>query len=204
MKNKKGKLFIVSGPSGSGKGTVLKKLLEIDDNIKLSVSATTRPPREHEQDKKDYFFITKEQFEDHIRSGGMLEWAEYANNYYGTPRVVVENWLKEGKDVILEIEVAGALQVKEAVPGAVMIFIMPPSMKELVSRLNTRGTEPQEVIEKRIKIAKQEFRQISKYDYVVVNEVVEDTANNIYNIINAESYKYINMLSIIEEVISNA
>ena len=180
----KGSLFIRSGPSGTGKGTVCKELVK-RDNIYLSVSATTRDKRVGEEEGVTYFYITKEEFSDMIEKDMMLEYAKYSGNYYGTPKLQVEKMLDEGKNVILEIEAQGALKVKEKMPEAVMIFIVPPSIEELKRRLFERGRESEEEIEKRINTAKWEFSQCPKYNYVIVNDNLETCVNNTLEIIKA-------------------
>ena len=180
----KGSLFIISGPSGTGKGTVCKELVK-RDNIYLSVSATTRDKRVGEEEGVTYFYITKEEFSDMIEKDMMLEYAKYSGNYYGTPKLQVEKMLDEGKNVILEIEAQGALKVKEKMPEAVMIFIVPPSIEELKRRLFERGRESEEEIEKRINTAKWEFSQCPKYNYVIVNDNLETCVNNTLEIIKA-------------------
>jgi len=166
---KKGLLFVISGPSGTGKGTVMKHLLETGKYF-YSVSATTRAPRPEDKEGVTYYFVTRDQFEEKISSGEMLEYAEYSGNYYGTPRSAVENALAEGKNVILEIETKGALQVREKMPEAVLIFILPPDIKTLRARLEGRGTESAEVIDLRMAQVKREIALVGKYDYAVVNE----------------------------------
>lgn len=180
----KGSLFIISGPSGTGKGTVCKELVK-HDNIYLSISATTRDKRVGEIDGETYFYISKEEFLNMIENDMMLEYAKYSGNYYGTPKLAVQNMLKEGKNVILEIEAQGALKVKEKMPEAVMIFIVPPSIKELRDRLSKRGREDAEEIEKRINTAKWEFSQCPKYNYVLVNDNLETCVKNTLDIIKA-------------------
>jgi guanylate kinase len=180
----KGSLFIISGPSGTGKGTVCNELIKYD-NIFLSVSATTRDMRLGEKEGVTYFYTTKEQFEDMIKKDMMLEYAVYGGNYYGTPKEAVENMLKDGKNVILEIEAQGALKVKEKMPEAIMIFIVPPSIKELRGRLKKRGREGGAEIEKRIETAKWEFSQCPKYNYVLVNDNLENCVKSTLDIIKA-------------------
>lgn len=179
----RGLLIVVSGPSGVGKGTVLGKLMEENENIFYSVSATTRKPREGEIDGINYFFITKEQFEKYIVEDKMLEYAQYCDNYYGTPLAAVEQMRQEGKDVLLEIEAQGALQVMKKCPDAVSIFVAPPSMDELRRRLTERNTESAEVIESRMWKAEEEMALAHHYQYNVVNDTVENAKDKISKII---------------------
>lgn len=181
----KGLLIVVSGPSGAGKGTVMNKLIAGGDYA-LSVSATTRSPREGEQDGINYFFKTREEFEKMIADNEFLEYAVFCGNYYGTPLPYVNQKLDEGKNVILEIEVKGAFQVKEKCPEAVLIFLAPPSMKELEERLVGRGTESPEVIAERLARAMEELDLIDDYDYVVINDDVDEAVADIRSIVKAE------------------
>lgn len=180
----KGKLLVISGFSGVGKGTVVNYLKEHDDNYKISVSVTTRNPRENEIDGMHYHFITNEQFEKMIEENKLLEYAGYVDHYYGTPKEFVERSLDQGNDVILEIETKGALQVKENKPDAILIFILPPSAEELKNRLVGRQTETEEVICERLKKAAEETDNIDKYDYYVLNDEVDKCARHIKNIKN--------------------
>lgn len=170
---KRGKLYVISGPSGVGKGTLVSKLLDMRDDVVLSISATTRSPRPGEVDGKNYFFLTKEKFKDLIDADGFIEWAEYASNFYGTPLDFVEEQLAAGKNVILEIEVQGAFQVKEKLPDATLIFIEPPSMDELERRIIGRGTESEDVIESRMRTARVEMERKMEYDIAVMNDDVD-------------------------------
>ena len=179
----KGNLFIVSGPSGTGKGTICKELLRYDD-IFLSVSVTTRDRRNDEVDGVTYFYDTVEGFKKRIDNGLMLEWAQYGDNYYGTPRDVVEAKLNAGINVILEIEVQGALKVKAQMPEAIMIFVVPPSMEELYSRLLIRGREGKSEIAKRLAIASQELLKAPVYNYIVINDKLEDSVQEVRRIID--------------------
>ncbi|ASS91610.1 MAG: guanylate kinase [Bacillaceae bacterium] len=184
---KKGLLIVLSGPSGVGKGTVRKALFaQKDVNFQYSISVTTRTPREGEKDGVDYFFKTREQFEQMIKENKLLEWAEYVGNYYGTPVEYVEKTLAEGKDVFLEIEVQGALQVKKAFPDGLFIFLLPPSLEELKNRIVTRGTESADLINNRMKKAKEEIDMMDYYDYVVVNDEVNLACEKIKAIVTAE------------------
>lgn len=200
----RGQLIVFSAPSGCGKDTVLKHLLKKNDNIYLSVSATTRSPRINEEDGKDYFFIAKEAFEASIKEDRMLEWAEYCQEYYGTPKEIVDYYRSQGKDVVLEIEVKGALMIKHKVPDAVFIFLMPPSVEELRNRLVNRGTEPADKIEKRLAKGLEEMEQVSEYTYVVFNNDAKNAADEIDAIITSEKCKYIYNIDTIEKVMKNA
>ena len=184
--NKKGLLLVVSGPSGVGKGTICKEYLKTYDDCTLSVSATTRAPREGEKDGESYFFLTHEQFRKKIDEGGFLEHAVFCENYYGTPKDAVINMLESGKNVILEIEVQGALQVRSHYPEAVFVFVIPPSTDELEKRLRGRGTESDEVILQRLERARAEFKFVEKYNYVLENDTVENAVERLHSIITAE------------------
>lgn len=183
--NHKGILMVLSGFSGSGKGTLVKKLLETYDNYALSVSMTTRQPREGERDGIEYFFSTKEAFEQIIKEGGLIEYACYCGNYYGTPKAYVEEQLEKGKDVILEIEIQGALQIKEQFPEALLLFVTPPTIGELEKRLRGRGTETEEVIRKRLLRAGEEADGMDAYDYLVINDDLERCVGEIHSIVNS-------------------
>lgn len=185
--SKEGLLLVVSGPAGTGKGTLDSALLSRHSDMKLSVSATTRQPRNGEIDGVHYFFISEKQFKEMIDNDEFLEYMHvFGMNYYGTPRKFVEEQLHRGIDIILEIDVQGAMKVKKAYPDAVLIFIAPPSMGELKSRLIKRGTETEEQIEKRFATAFEEIKYISEYDYVVVNDIVEVAINRLEAIVAAE------------------
>jgi guanylate kinase len=185
---KLGVLSVISGFSGVGKGTIVKKLVAEEDYA-LSISATSRAPREGEVHGREYFFLTRDEFHSMIESDGLIEWAEYVNNFYGTPREYVEERLAEGKDVILEIEPQGALKIKEKYPEAVLIFIVPPNAKELENRLIGRGTEEADTIKKRLKRAAEETEYIDNYEYIVVNDNLDDAVRDIHHIIQAASHK---------------
>ncbi len=188
--NNRGLLVVISGPSGVGKGTVRKALFEMPNhNLVYSVSMTTRKQRPGEVDGKDYYFVSKEEFEDKIKNGKLLEHAEFVGNYYGTPLDKVNERLNDGQEVVLEIEVEGAQQVKEKMPDCVMIFIAPPSKEALYNRLKKRGTESEEIIQQRIQKANREFKKAYLYDYIVVNDEVKNAADRIIAIIRAEHAK---------------
>ena len=197
---KKGLLIIISGFSGTGKGTAIKKLLELYPNdYCLSFSATTRNPREGEVHGREYFFKTKEDFEEMIMKQELIEYTQYVDNYYGTPKEYVEDQMDAGHNIILEIEIDGALNVKKLYPDALLIFLLPPSIKELEKRLRERGTESEDVIADRIKRASEESKVIREYDYVVVNDTIDDCVSTIHNIVEIEGLKVYRQ----EEVIHN-
>jgi guanylate kinase len=200
--SERGLLIVLSGPSGVGKGTVRKAIFESDANdFQYSVSMTTRNKREGEIEGVDYYFRTREEFEALIEAGEMLEYAEYVGNYYGTPLSYVQKTLDKGKDVFLEIEVQGAKQVKEKVPDGVFIFLTPPDLAELRSRITGRGTDSAEVIDERMRVAREEIEMMALYDYAVVNDEVPKAVQRIREIISSEHFrvdrvigKYIKML----------
>ncbi|MDV2582588.1 guanylate kinase [Alkalibacillus haloalkaliphilus] len=189
MKDEKGILFILSGPSGVGKGTVRKALFERDPDLAYSISVTTRQAREGEQNGVDYFFKTKDEVKKMIEQGEFIEYAEYVGNYYGTPKAYVEQTLEEGRDVFLEIEVQGALQVKENFPEGVFIFLFPPSLEELKNRIINRGTETEDLVRNRLLEAKKEIEMMDAYDYVVVNDDVHNAVDRIESIVVSEHCK---------------
>ena len=184
--NKEGILIVVSGFSGAGKGTIMKALLERYDNYALSISATTRNPRPGEEEGKAYFFKTTEEFEKMIAKDDLIEYAMYVGNYYGTPKAYVEEQLRAGKDVILEIEIQGALKVKEKFPNTLLLFVTPPSAEELRKRLEGRGTETQEVIDGRMKRAIEEAEYMDQYDYLVVNDELDVCVEEMHHLIQGE------------------
>jgi len=184
--NLKGLLIVLSGPSGVGKGTVCQALRSRMPELVYSVSATTRAPRVGERDGVNYFFKTKEEFEAMIARDELLEWAEYVGNYYGTPRKFVEETLAGGRDIILEIDVQGALQVKRRFPEGIFIFLLPPTLDELRNRIEHRGTESAETIRSRLEAAVEELKLIEHYDYAVVNDRIEAAAGRIEAILTAE------------------
>ena len=197
---KQGLLIVLSGPSGCGKNSVIKQLLTIRPNCWISISCTSRQPRPGEENGKDYYFLSKEEFEKDITKEQFLEYAEYAGNYYGTPKKYIQQHLDQGEDVILEIEIQGALKIKEQLPETIFIFIMPPSMQELKRRLQNRKTEDAAKIDKRFKRAYEEINEISKYNYVVVNDVIETAAAKVNAILEAERCR----VDRIEEVYLNS
>lgn len=184
--NKEGILIVVSGFSGAGKGTIMKALLERYDNYALSISATTRNPRPGEEEGKAYFFKTTEEFEKMIAKDDLIEYAMYVGNYYGTPKAYVEEQLRAGKDVILEIEIQGALKVKEKFPNTLLLFVTPPSAEELRKRLEGRGTETQKVIDGRMKRAIEEAEYMDQYDYLVVNDELDVCVEEMHHLIQGE------------------
>ena len=202
MKANKGQLFIICGPSGCGKGTVIKELLTREPDIFLSVSATTRQPREGEVDGVHYHFLKTEQFESLIGEEGFLEHACFCGNYYGTPRKPVDDHMENGHPVVLEIEVDGAGQVRKLRPDAVTIYILPPSLSELRARLVGRGTEAPEVVEKRLARAVEESPFANTCDYVVTNHVVEETADALRSIIRSQSFLNKHMTATVDALLS--
>ena len=199
----KGRLIVFSAPSGCGKGTMLEEILK-DKRFAVSVSATTRKPREGEIDGVNYHFLTREDFEQRIADGKFIEHAEYCQNLYGTLSSEVDGRLEQGLNVILEIEPQGAMKVREKRPDAIFIFILPPSIGELRRRLKKRGTETDEVIEERVSKAAWEISQAEKYDYVIVNDALEDAVSDFFTVIRGEQLKKEFSGDIIEEVLKNA
>ena len=187
--NQQGILVVVSGFSGAGKGTLMKELLKRYDNYALSVSATTRQPREGEKDGEDYFFVNREYFQQMIEEGRLVEYAQYVNHYYGTPRDYVEKKMAEGKDVILEIEIQGALKVKKRFPDALLIFVTPPSAGELRRRLVGRGTETIEVINARLRRAAEEASGMEAYDYLLINAEIDACVEQMHQLITLQHSK---------------
>lgn len=186
---RKGLLIVLSGPSGAGKGTICKEYLKSRENVWLSVSATTRSPRDGEVHGKNYFFISKEEFESGIQKGDFFEYAQVYGNYYGTPKQKIVEKLDQGIDVILEIDIQGAMNVKKVYPEGVFVFILPPSMEELKRRIIGRGSETEESLATRFKSAYKELNFVSEYDYAVINDVVELAAERIEHIIEGERYR---------------
>lgn len=196
----KGSLIVVSGFSGAGKGTIMKKLVSETDDFALSISMTTRAPREGEQHGKEYYFVTKEVFEETIANDGLVEYACYCGNYYGTPKSYVDEMLSAGKNVLLEIEMQGAMKIKEKFPEAVLLFVMPPSAKVLYDRLVGRGTETKEVIDKRMARAVEESQGIEQYDYIVVNDDLDTCVEEVKTIVAASAHAAVRNRNFIELV----
>lgn len=203
MQSNSGMLVLFSGPSGVGKDTVLDIILDKDERLQRSISLTTREKRSGEIDGEDYYFITKDEFSNMVESGQVLEYAQYGENIYGTPKAPVDKWLKEGKTVILKIEVKGAQKIRELYPDALSIFLLPPSMQVLEDRIRTRGTESEQDIQKRLEIAKNEILRSADYDFVVVNDDIDEASNNVLDIIKALNFTYKRMNQKISEVIKN-
>jgi len=197
----KGLLLVVSGPSGAGKGTICGLLRKALPDLAYSVSVTTRAPREGEVDGKDYFFKTVSQVKDMIFRGELLEYAQVYGNYYGTPKPYVMGLLNEGRDVLLEIDVQGALQIKKVFPDGVFVFVVPPTLTELRARIYNRGKDTEEVIEKRLKEATHELRYASKYDYIIVNDIAEKAAGRVLTLLEAERYRAGRTYFIIDEIL---
>ncbi len=196
----KGKLIVVSGFSGAGKGTVMKAIMEQHDTYALSVSVTTRKPRPGEKDGEAYFFITDDKFRQMINNNELIEYAGYVGHYYGTPRRFVEDNLAEGKDVFLEIEIQGAMKVKKQYPDAVLMFITPPDAQELRRRLIGRGTETMEVINERLKRAVQEAEGVEEYDYIVINDILQECVETVDKIVKSEHNRTDERISLIQSI----
>lgn len=196
----KGVLVVISGFSGAGKGTLVHNLLSKYDNYALSISMTTRSPRQGEVDGVHYFFSKKEDFEREIANDGLIEYANYCDNYYGTPRSYVQEQLEAGKDVILEIEIQGAMKVKAKMPETLLLFVTPPSAGELKRRLEGRGTETAEVIAKRMKRACEESEGVEQYDYIVVNDDLEECTREIHQIIQTAHNTPKHQMELIEQI----
>ncbi len=203
MNNRKGILFVLSGPSGTGKGTIMDEYFKKypDDNTFLSISMTSRPPRPTDKEGVNYYFKTREEFEYLIEHDGLAEWTEFCGNYYGTPKKPVNDMLAMGKNVVLEIEVDGGMQVKKAFDNAVGIFVLPPSFDELKRRLKTRNTESDEVIKTRIARAYKEVKEIDNYDYLIINDNLEESVESFRSIMLGEAQRVERNKNIIEEVL---
>ncbi len=203
MESECGILLVLSGPSGTGKGTVAKNVQKRNKNVFFSISATTRKARAGEIDGREYYFMTREEVNKLISEDGMLEYAQYCGNIYGTPKKSVEQQLSLGKDVLLDIEVQGCAQIKEKFPECISIFLLPPSLEVLKQRLMDRNTENEECINKRLKTALSELEYIKNYDYLVVNDNLDSCVDNILSIINSEKHKVSRMKNILREVVEN-
>ena len=201
--NKTGILIVLSGPSGCGKDTVLSQLIDSNEDIKVSISMTTRAPRAGEIDGVDYYFVTREYFEKKIADGSMLEYAEYNGNYYGTPKAPVDEMLRSGISVVLEIEVQGAEKIRKLYPDAVSVFLLPPSLNALEYRLRTRGTEDEETLAHRLYIGEQEIKRAGEFDYYVINDKIRDALDDFETIIRAEKLRMSRNKNVISEVINN-
>lgn len=201
MNNQKGMVIVLSGFSGAGKGTIMKHLInDYPGSYYLSVSATTREKRPGEEDGREYFFRTREEFEDMIRNHELLEYASFNHNYYGTPKAYVEELVNEGKDVILEIEVQGALQIRKIFPQSLLLFVTPPDGATLKRRLEGRGTEDSIVVGERLSIASRESLLMEQYDYIIVNDVLDEAVNNVHNIIQSEKKRAIRLNDFIHKI----
>ncbi len=204
MKMNKGQLIVVSGPSGSGKDTVISKAIDrLGEKAFLSVSMTTRSKRGNETDGVDYYFVSEEQFQKHIENGDMLEYAKYGSNYYGTPALPIKERINNGETVFLNIEVQGGASIKKLMPEAVKVFIIPPSMNELERRLRKRGTEDDDAIKKRLGIAESEIMRACEYDYIVINDDLDDAVDALIAIVKGQTDKNKNINEIISEVLSH-
>lgn len=200
MKKHKGILIVVSGFSGAGKGTLMKALMSRYDSYALSISMTTRAPRAGEENGREYFFVDKACFEEKIMQEELIEYASYCGHYYGTPKEYVDTQLEQGKDVILEIEIQGALKIKDKFPDALLLFVMPPSAEELKRRLVGRGTESMEIIEKRLKRANEEAEGIEQYDFIVINDELESCTKELHSLIRAAHHTPGRQVDFIEEI----
>lgn len=196
----KGLLFVVSAPAGCGKDTILEQLFKVTENVGYSVSATSRAPREGEVDGVHYHFCTREQFEQMIKNEEVLEYTEYCGNYYGTPRKAVEDMLNAGKDVILKIEVEGAMNIKRLFPECCLVFILPPSMQELERRLRKRGTETEEKIIERTAQAREELKFAENYDYLIVNGALEKAVDDLRAVISAEKLRKVRQMTMLNQL----
>lgn len=198
--NEHGMLAVISGFSGAGKGTLMKALLERYDNYALSISATTRGPREGEVDGREYFFVTEERFKEMIEKEELIEYARYVNHYYGTPKEYVLNQMEQGKDVLLEIEIQGALKVKERFPEAILIFVMPPSAEELKRRLVGRGTESMDVINARLRRAVEEAEGMESYDYILINDEIDTCVERLHQMIMTQHGRVSNNMAFLSQI----
>lgn len=198
--NEQGMLAVVSGFSGAGKGTLMKELLKRYDNYALSISATTRTPREGEVDGREYFFVTEESFREMIEQDALIEYAQYVKHFYGTPKEYVLNQMKKGKDVILEIEIQGALKIKERFPEAILIFVMPPNAEELKRRLIGRGTESMEIINARLRRALEEAECMEAYDYILINDKIDTCVEEMHQMIRVQHNRASNNVAFLSQI----
>ena len=197
---KPGLLIVVSGPAGVGKGSVIKRVRELTDEVTMSVSATSREPRPGEISGVSYFFVTREEFEEMIKKGSLIEWVEYCCNYYGTPREFVSMELEKGHNIVLEIDVKGSMRIKELFPESILCFIAPPSFKELTKRLRERKTEDEDAIRKRLLRAREELDFVGDYDYVIINDKIEKAARDFIGIVRTEQMRTSRNKEIIENM----
>jgi guanylate kinase len=197
---KPGLIIVVAGPAGVGKGSVVKRVRELSGNIVMSVSATTRPPRPGEEDGVNYFFKSREQFEEMIANDSLIEWVEYCGNYYGTPKDFILREKEKGNSIILEIDVVGSMKIRSMFPDCVMCFIAPPSFEELARRLRDRKTEDEETIRKRLQRAREEYGWISEFDYIIINDTIEQAAMDFLSIVRAEQMKTSRNAGLIKEI----
>ena len=204
MKKPEGILLVLSGPSGAGKGTLCKNLLEMREDLAYSVSCTTRAPRKGEVDGENYFFVTRERFEEMIEKNELLEYAEVYGNYYGTPRPYVLEQIKAGHDIVLEIDPQGALQIKKRYPNGVYVFIVPPSLDELTKRIYKRGTDAEDVIKKRLSAATSELAYATRYDYIVINDEIDKATTKVSRIMDAEHLRVGRTYFIVDEICEKA
>lgn len=204
MRKPEGILLVLSGPSGAGKGTICKRLLEEREDLAYSVSCTTRAPRKGEVNGENYIFVTRERFEKMIENNELLEYAEVYGNYYGTPRSYVLGQLKEGHDIVLEIDPQGALQIKKRYPNGVFVFIVPPSLDELSKRIYKRGTDAEDVIKKRLSSATSELAYATRYDYIIVNDEVDKAMTKVSRIMDAEHLRVGRTYFIVDEIVEKA
>lgn len=198
--NEQGMLAVVSGFSGAGKGTLMKELLKRYDNYALSISATTRKPRDGEVDGREYFFVTEESFRDMIEQDALIEYAQYVKHFYGTPKEYVLNQMKKGKDVILEIEIQGALKIKERFPETILIFVMPPNAEELKRRLIGRGTESMEIINARLRRALEEAEGMEAYDYILINDQIDTCVEEMHRMIQVQHNRASNNMAFLSQI----
>lgn len=198
--NEHGLLVVVSGFSGAGKGTIMKELLKRYSNYALSISATTRNPRQGEVDGREYFFVTEEHFKEMIEKDALIEYAQYVNHYYGTPRDYVNSQMEQGRDVILEIEIQGALKVKKRFPDAILVFVMPPNALELKRRLVGRGTESMEVINARLERASDEAEGMEAYDYILINDDIDTSVEEMHRMISVQHSRVSNNMAFLSQI----